>query len=121
MRTRPIKTSELSSWMDHDWLEILHLAEEGGLNQRPRDEVIKFVISSVEPGLREGLLRVGRVFATGYPARFQAIDQSADTLLELIREKLSASDLDPIELDLWLDTVPGHTYGLPEPDEPEGT
>ena len=47
-------------------MQVWQLSAEGGIDEGvPLDEVIEFVVKSVEPGRRGGLLRVGRVYEAG--------------------------------------------------------
>ncbi len=70
----------------------------------PLDDVREFVIRSVEPGLRAGLIRLGRVY-TSPTGTFEAVTLSIRDQLALIREGVT-KDRIPIDIDLWVDSVP---------------
>jgi hypothetical protein len=65
--------------------------------------VADFVVNSVEPGLRAGVIRLGRVFQTE-SGRFEPIDVSVQDALKLIRQGVRR-DIPDIEIDLWFDSV----------------
>lgn len=106
MRREPIETSELLTWMEDDWLGLWELADQGGINAGiPLDSVIEFVIKSVEPGLRAGAIRLGRVFHASSPGQFEEINLSLRETLDLIRQGVRKDMID-VDIDLWFDSVP---------------
>lgn len=103
MRREPVPTAELLTWIEDDWLGLWELTSMGGTEEGvPPTSVIDFVVQSVEPGLRAGLIRLGRVYETG---QFEPLDLSIDKALALIREGVWRDRAD-ILVDLWFDTVP---------------
>ncbi len=103
-RRTPIPTAELRSWIEEDWLGLWELVDIGGLGKGVSlDEVRRFVIETVEPGLRAGVIMLGRVY--GSPTgSFEPINLSIPDQLDLIRDgvRLDKSDLD---IDLWFDAL----------------
>ena len=101
---KPLEVSELVAMIDDgDWVQLWQLSAEGGLDEGvPLDEVIAFVIMSVEPGLRAGRLRLGRVYESG---TFVPLELPLRDALRLIEAGIGA---DPIEQDgdLWFDSLP---------------
>ena len=104
-RRTPVPIAELRSWIEEDRLGLWELADIGGLGKGvPLEDVRRFVIDTVEPGLRAGVIRLGRVH--GSPTgKFEAIGLSLRDQLDLIRDdvRLDKSDL---EIDLWFDALP---------------
>lgn len=89
--------------MEDDWLGLWELTSMGGTEEgTPLTSVNDFVVQSVEPGLRAGLIRLGRVHETG---QFEPLDLPIDKALALIREGVWRDRADNF-VDLWFDTVP---------------
>jgi hypothetical protein len=102
---KPIPTRELLTWMEGDWLGLWELADQGGLDAVvPLEDVRDFVIGSVEPGLRTGVIRLGRVY--GSPdGMFEPMTLPLHEQLELIRQGVRTDKI-PLDIDLWFDSVP---------------
>jgi hypothetical protein len=100
-----VPIAELRSWIEEDWLGLWELADIGGLGKGVSlDDVTNFVIDTVEPGLRAGVLRLGRVYGSPTGA-FEAIDLSLRDQLDLIRDGVRLDKPD-LEIDLWFDALP---------------
>ena len=105
MTRKPVGTAELLEWIEEDWVGLWELASLGGLDDGvPLDTVIAFVLESVEPGLRAGVIRLGRVFQTPSGA-FEPIEESLAETLALIRNGVRRDKPD-VDIDLWFDSVP---------------
>lgn len=101
---KPLEPSDIVAMIDEgDWVQVWQLSAEGGIDDGvPLDEVIEFVAKSVEPGLRGGILRVGRVYESG---TFVPLDVSLADALGLITVAVDADPSD-LEGDVWFDSVP---------------
>jgi hypothetical protein len=107
MARTPVETSELITWMEDDWLGLWELADQGGLGHGvPIESVLEYVINTVEPGLRQGLIRLGRVHTANSPEHFDPIELPIDDLLDLIRDGIRQTGPNASDPDLWFDTVP---------------
>src|SRR5918996_1243753 len=105
MTREPVGTAELLGWLEEDWVGLWELASLGGLDEGvPLDAVIDFVVDSIEPGLRAGVIRLGRVFHADPSSGFEPIELPLAETLALIRNGVRR-DLPDVEIDLWLDSV----------------
>lgn len=101
--------------MQEDWLGLWEIAHVGGIDGGvPLDSVIEFVITSVEPGLRAGVIRLGRVFHSASPGQFEEIDLPLLDTLDLIRHGIRKDRTD-VDIDLWFDSVPPNDHPVRRP------
>jgi hypothetical protein len=91
--------------MEDDWLGLWELVHHAGIHAGVSlEDVTDFVLHSVEPGLRTGVIRLGRVYGSS-TGTFEPIALPLDEQLELIRQGVLA-DMIPLDVDLWFDNVP---------------
>jgi hypothetical protein len=103
-RGKPYSTAELVDLIERgDSVGLWQLANAGGIQNKPRDEVRDFVIRSVEPGLRSGAIVAGRLYHLTGTEPFDPIDEPVDQVLDSIRDALAQEEPDWIEVDINFD------------------
>jgi hypothetical protein len=90
-----------------DYVNLWQVAEADDVpdDVSPRD-LIDYVIGSIEPGLRSGAIRAGRVYHLEGKGPFNALDWSVDEVLDRVRSALESDQPDWIEIDISFDTTP---------------
>jgi hypothetical protein len=105
----PIPAEELLRWMEDDWVDLWQLTVAAGRNEgADPEDVLTFVLASVEPGLRAELIALGHVLrARPIGVGFEPIRLPVDELIKIVRDAVTTEDPDWVELDLWLGPGPG--------------